>query len=132
MSLELEMCPVSQIDGEGEPHFCNKSNHHSGDHSFCGHPCPLLGDYCARCGVNSGSMSEAITSLAEACFTPDPINPSHYHGDSVMKFIEEFNLGFCLGNTVKYIARHEHKDKLQDLKKARWYLEREIAALETK
>ena len=58
------------------------------------------------------------------------INPSYYHGDSVMLFIEQFKLSFCLGNTVKYIARQEHKGKLEDLKKARWYLEREIANLE--
>lgn len=60
----------------------------------------------------------------------DPINPSHYQGDAVMVFIEQFKLNFCLGNSVKYIARHNNKNKLQDLKKARWYLEREITNLE--
>lgn len=32
--------------------------------------------------------------------------------------------GFCAGNAIKYIARHEHKDNpLEDLEKARWYLD---------
>jgi hypothetical protein len=37
-------------------------------------------------------------------------------------------MNFNLGNTVKYISRAGKKDDvLQDLKKARWYLDREIA-----
>ena len=61
---------------------------------------------------------------------PDPINhPPHYtHGEiEATDAIEAWGLGFCLGNVVKYIARAGHKgDRLEDLKKARWYLEREI------
>lgn len=60
----------------------------------------------------------------------DPINPSHYKGDLVMRIIEKFKLGFRLGNVVKYILRHGEKAGLEDLKKARWYLDREIADLE--
>jgi len=58
-------------------------------------------------------------------------HPTHYGGDTAyeaIKVIEAWGLGFCLGNTVKYIARAERKGApLEDLKKARWYLEREIA-----
>jgi hypothetical protein len=59
-------------------------------------------------------------------------HPAHYGGaDSpyeAIKVIEAWGLGFCLGNTVKYIARAEHKGAtVQDLEKARWYLDREIA-----
>lgn len=61
---------------------------------------------------------------------PDPINhPPHYtHGDiEPIDAIEAWGLGFCLGNVVKYVARAGHKgDRLEDLKKASWYLEREI------
>jgi hypothetical protein len=53
---------------------------------------------------------------------PNAITPTYYHGDTVMRFIEEFDLSFCLGNTVKYIARQKHKNQLEDLKKALWYL----------
>lgn len=58
--------------------------------------------------------------------TSDPIRPDYYHGTAVDDFIDEFKLGFRLGNAVKYIARHEHKDGLKDLKKALWYLTKEI------
>lgn len=66
----------------------------------------------------------------------DPVNnPSHYTDGNieVIDFIEDKNLGFCLGNSVKYISRAGKKDPsklLEDLKKAKWYLEREINRLE--
>ena len=63
----------------------------------------------------------------------DPVNPTHYHGDAVMRIIEDFKLGFCLGNTVKYILRAGNKvdaPTLQDLLKAKWYLQREIDRLQ--
>jgi hypothetical protein len=47
--------------------------------------------------------------------------------------IENWDLDFHLGNTVKYISRAGKKDtdkELQDLKKAQWYLERRIQNLE--
>lgn len=59
----------------------------------------------------------------------DPVNhPKHYN--MLKKFesvevAEQFN--FCLGNALKYIIRCDHKgNKKQDLKKAIWFLEREI------
>lgn len=61
-------------------------------------------------------------------------HPSHYGGDTVyeaIKVIDAWGLGFALGNTVKYIARARHKgNELEDLKKARWYLDHRIAELE--
>lgn len=59
-------------------------------------------------------------------------HPAHYGGDNTyeaIKVIEAWDLGFCLGNVVKYISRAGRKpgaDLLDDLRKARWYLEREI------
>jgi hypothetical protein len=58
-------------------------------------------------------------------------HPAHYGGADnpyeAIKVIEAWGLGFCLGNTVKYIARAGKKgDLLEDLKKARWYLDRAI------
>lgn len=70
--------------------------------------------------------------------THDNVNhPSHYTSGKieVIDFIEEYKLGFHLGNVIKYIARNGHKKSkgrsmeekaLEDLKKARWYLDREI------
>lgn len=60
----------------------------------------------------------------------DNINsPKHYTNGKyeVIDVIEDWNLNFRLANAVKYIARHEHKGKPEeDLKKALWYLQREI------
>ena len=60
----------------------------------------------------------------------DNVNsPKHYTKGKyeVIDVIEDWDLNFRLANAVKYIARHKHKGKpLEDLKKALWYLEREI------
>lgn len=64
----------------------------------------------------------------------DDINhPSHYtQGDiEVIDYIEDKKLGYLLGNVVKYVSRAGHKDDaIKDLKKSRWYLNREIAKRE--
>jgi len=61
-------------------------------------------------------------------------HPKHYTDGKieVIDFIEDKKLGFCLGNTVKYISRAGKKDPaktIEDLEKAKWYLEREIVRL---
>ena len=60
----------------------------------------------------------------------DNVNhPPHYTFSAiqVIDAIEAWRLGYRLGNVVKYVARANHKGaELQDLKKARWYLDREI------
>jgi hypothetical protein len=57
--------------------------------------------------------------------------PAHYGGAEnpyeTIKVIEAWGLGFCLGNAVKYISRAGKKGAaLEDLRKAAWYLQREI------
>ena len=65
----------------------------------------------------------------------DPVEyPDHYRGHpsgvECIQITEHMN--FCLGNAMKYIWRAGQKgDLLEDLKKARWYLDREIARLES-
>lgn len=59
-------------------------------------------------------------------------HPQHYGGaDNIyeaIKVIEAWSLGFSLGNAVKYISRAGKKGcAIEDLRKARWYLDREIA-----
>lgn len=60
----------------------------------------------------------------------DKINhPRHYTIGKyeVIDIIEDWNLSYLEGNVVKYIARAKHKgDELNDLMKARWYLDRRI------
>jgi hypothetical protein len=56
-------------------------------------------------------------------------SPPHYKvgGIETIDFIEAKKLNYNLGNAVKYIARADHKEnRLQDLQKAKWYIEREI------
>lgn len=74
----------------------------------------------------------------------DVINhPQHYTLGKieVIDFIEDKGLNFNLGNVVKYVARAGHKKSsgksmdakaLEDLKKAQWYLNREISSREAK
>lgn len=61
----------------------------------------------------------------------DVVNhPQHYTYGSieVIDAILDWNLDFCLGNAIKYIARCEHKNnKIEDLKKAIWYIQKEIS-----
>lgn len=63
-------------------------------------------------------------------------HPNHYGGENnpyeAIKVIDAWELNFNLGNTVKYIARAGKKDAnktIQDLQKAKWYLQREIDKL---
>ena len=66
----------------------------------------------------------------------DPVNrPSHYTDGKieVIDYIEDKKLGFCLGNAIKYISRAGKKDpskEIEDLRKAKWYIERRIKELE--
>ena len=66
----------------------------------------------------------------------DMINPDHYKGDrqyEPIAVIEDWGLNYRLGNALKYLSRNGRKpgeDPREGLKKAIWYLEREIAAHE--
>ena len=66
----------------------------------------------------------------KAAVKEDVVNsPKHYTSGKfeVIDVIEDWQLNFRLANAVKYIARHKHKGKpVEDLKKALWYLQREI------
>ena len=64
-------------------------------------------------------------------------HPPHYGGAEnpyeAIRVIDAWDLGFCLGNAVKYIYRAGKKDgatTLDDLRKARWYIDHEIQKLE--
>ncbi len=60
----------------------------------------------------------------------DNINhPAHYKGNNLecIQVIEAFDLGFCLGNAIKYILRAGKKGcRKEDLQKAIWYLTHEL------
>ena len=104
----------------------------------------LVGDYCGRCtdeemaAIDTAlmcSLNLPMMQAVEENTEPDAVNhPSHYNSGKieVIDFIEDQGLGFNLGNVVKYTARAGKKDPtktLEDLKKAAFYLDREIKRL---
>ena len=100
-------------------------------------PVPEAGEGYVYRWINTNALSEdAKDALASQLVTmeepqPDPVNhPYHYKvgGIETIDFIEAKELNYNMGNAVKYISRADHKgNKQQDLEKAVWYLNREIA-----
>ena len=80
------------------------------------------------------TASDDFHQAAATSSPADPIQrPPHYTFSTIepIQAIEAWQLGFHLGCVVKYICRAGRKgDKVEDLQKARWYLDREIARLE--
>ena len=112
--------------------------------------CPLNEPVC-RCGCGTHFMSwkndeydmsdDEINDAYKIAFpeksdAADSVNhPSHYTDGKieVIDYIEDKKLGFCLGNAIKYISRAGKKDpskEVEDLKKARWYIDRRIKEIE--
>ena len=83
---------------------------------------------------------EVFAVICDSCESEEELvktdmvnHPPHYTvgGLEVIDFIEAKQLSYHLGNVVKYVVRAGHKgDPLQDLQKARWYLERAIQKAE--
>ena len=75
------------------------------------------------------ALASQLITMEEPAF--DPVNhPAHYKtgGIETIDFIEAKELNYNMGNAVKYISRAEHNgNKRQDLEKAVWYLNRELA-----
>lgn len=67
----------------------------------------------------------------------DAINPEHYKQggieciDCIKAALGENFIGFLIGNVIKYTYRYKHKNGVEDLRKAAWYLDRAIKELET-
>lgn len=98
----------------------------------------IMDDYCYKgscvwCKEEDLFLITSRAKYIEESIAYDNINhPKHYtshpSGVEVIQITEHLN--FCLGNVIKYILRHTHKNGLEDLKKAQWYLNREIKRLE--
>ena len=80
--------------------------------------------------INDWTFSDDMLMLTMQKETVN--HPSHYNqGIEAIDVIESWGLNFSLGNAIKYILRAPHKGKeLEDLNKAKWYIEREIKRLE--
>ncbi len=84
------------------------------------------------------SAATVVQRLDPLTWDPAINHPSHYGGDSqyeAIKVIEAWELNFRVGNAVKYIRRSTAKERLgklrlQDLRKAIWYLQREVDKLD--
>ena len=81
--------------------------------------------------VNEDAVKSGKVLVDDPAPITDNVNhPAHYKvgGIETIDFIEAKNLSYHLGNVVKYIARADSKgNREEDLLKARWYLNREIA-----
>lgn len=90
----------------------------------------------AKPATRFGAIKEekVATPVKVSNIEHDVVNhPSHYTRGNieVIDFIEDQQLPYHLGNVVKYVARAGYKgDKVEDLKKAQWYLNRYIRTLE--
>lgn len=89
---------------------------------------------CSTIDIHAIAIKKPVEKPKEKSKDSAVDHPSYYQGKiEVIDFIEDKHLGFNLGNCVKYISRAGKKnpDKLiEDLKKARWYLDREISRIE--
>ena len=89
-----------------------------------------LDDICKALEISRGDILLNEKDKKEMINHPSHYNMGKYEAIDV---IEDWELGFNLGNTIKYISRAGHKDSIvQDLKKAMWYLQREIDRIENK
>lgn len=85
-----------------------------------------------RIGEYDPPSPEAYAVLAPK---PDAINPPHYKelSPEPIDVIEGWSLNYHRGQVIKYVSRAGRKeDEIADLRKARWYLDREIERLEGK
>ena len=96
---------------------------------------------CPECGVDlevirEGEVLERNLDTAKFFTKPDVVaNPAHYANTGKIQpieYINDHNLNFNRGNVIKYVSRAGHKDQnkeLEDLEKARQYLDFEINRL---
>lgn len=95
---------------------------------------PVEKEHSSNCTISSEERNKTFTNgnygfEKNSKDEVDMVNhPQHYaHGIEPIDYIESHNLNFNLGNVIKYVSRAPFKGtELQDLKKAKWYLEREI------
>ena len=101
-------------------------------------PGPKVGPFVANLnGIHDVTVDKWMTSSFNRSAKPMPApvedivnHPTHYKtgGIETIDFIEAKGLNYRLGNVVKYITRADHKgERKENLLKARWYLDREIA-----
>lgn len=97
----------------------------------------IISGWQAASGAASGKVPSGGSAISEApvgnlspVLTNDPVNkPAHYreHPSGIECIQVTEHMGFNLGNAIKYIWRCDlKKDAIEDLEKAKWYIQREI------
>lgn len=128
---------------------CKKCNKwvYMGDYVTCGLPegCVTLGaseieelpvDFDRTTSVPTPNGIEALLKAAQVetpvSATDRQVGGDHYASQAIqpIDYIFENGLGFCEGNVVKYVTRYQKKNGVEDLKKARHYLDMLIERLE--
>lgn len=115
---------------------CDNCKHY--DQLFCNYKkmYKLENGMCENWKEKTSQTAEMFVEIEKKTTKDDQVShPSHYTDGNieVIDYIEDKNFNFNLGNVVKYVSRAGKKDKdkiIQDLKKANWYLNREISNLE--
>ena len=91
--------------------------------------------------LNPAACENAESKCYDKESNVDMVNhPSHYTqgGIECIDCIKSATVGkvgieaFCVGNAIKYLFRYEEKNGIEDVKKARWYIDRLIKELEEK
>jgi len=63
--------------------------------------------------------------MSENSAQNEQVGGNHYRRMIIqpVEFIERNKLGFCVGNVIKYVCRYPHKGGIEDLRKARHYID---------
>lgn len=97
---------------------------------------PILEDTQQEKPTVPQALRDALTLHKELqkTATDRQVGGDHYASQAIqpIHYIFENNLGFCEGNVIKYVTRYQKKNGVEDLKKARHYLDMLIERLEAK
>jgi len=74
-------------------------------------------------GINNKDL-EVQSAIEPKHYTDLKISPLEYITENESEFT------WCIANVIKYVSRYKRKNGLEDLKKAKWYLEYQIKQLE--
>lgn len=92
-------------------------------------------DRCACCGAYVPEGSQVCVNCIKGAIVDmkDAVNPDHYKNNKfecIDVLIEtqgkDAVMNFCLCNVFKYLYRHNNKNGVEDIKKAKWYLDKYI------
>lgn len=88
---------------------------------------PIPHDRCRQCHEEIEALKTPNTDRPTGARNAleRQVGGSHYRESSIqpVEYIESNRLGFCEGNVIKYVTRHQHKGGRQDLEKAKHYIE---------